>query len=547
MIAHTPRTYAELTAALAAAPTPTRPYSARLDALAERLRGSARCDLRALFACDAEYAATLRLFTSTRLGCDDLLVVLLGRLTEACARACAGRDVVAICDTTAFTLAGLAGRSGARARHGAPDGDAKALGRLPGGGATPGLKAHVVFCVDARDHRPLGLAHVLLYAAGGVTAKSAPRHERESARWCDAMAAALAGPLAGAARVTFVADAEADQFVLLSGGFLAAGAGGPGAGGPEVRWCFRMQYDRPVWREGRAYHSPHHPKVSTYLDGDGDAVVESRRRVRLPSSGKRAGRHADLRLRSAGVRVRRPKATGPGDFRGRELPRAARVHVTAVDECDGRGRPREVLGKRARTRLAERTGTHPPLRWVLATSFPVADAEAQAAVVRLYRSRWLVELFFRLVKTDGAAVERARTRRVDRWECLLLLCMEGALDAEALVAMRDDVDGDPAAVFDREERAVLEADDYARCHPAPVPGVTRPGGPGRAYRSPNKQPPATVAWYAHQVAILGGYGGNRSHPPGRTAMAKGLRILRDRVTALRQRDQFERDGPKSVG
>ena len=155
MISYTPRTDAELTAALAVAPRPTAPFLARLARLTAVLSRSARCDLRARFDSDAEYAATLRLFGSTRVSRRELLVLLLGRQREACAAACLGRDVVAILDTTTFTLPGLAGRQGGPGRQAeAPE---ATFGHL-GDGATPGVKAHVVFCCEARTHRPLGLA-----------------------------------------------------------------------------------------------------------------------------------------------------------------------------------------------------------------------------------------------------------------------------------------------------------------------------------------------------------------------------------------------------
>ena len=166
---------------------------------------------------------------------------LLAAVYDACARRARGRRVRALCDTTEFNLRGLAGRAAAH--------DADLLGILSDG-AAPGLKAHVVYCVDEVTAAPVGFAHVCLFATerarvrGQARGKARERalEERESARWRDAVTAALAGPLAGAAAVTVVADAETDQCAFLAAGFPEAGA----VAGPAVGYCVRIRYDRLV-------------------------------------------------------------------------------------------------------------------------------------------------------------------------------------------------------------------------------------------------------------------------------------------------------------
>jgi hypothetical protein len=109
-----------------------------------------------------------------------------------------GRDhVLAIQDTTHLSFP----------RHGG------ALG--PGGdGKVPGLFLHPVIALDAADGTALGLAagRVWTRAAEKVTARrKRALEDRESARWIEAGEAAKAA-LAGARRVTLIADRESDIY-----------------------------------------------------------------------------------------------------------------------------------------------------------------------------------------------------------------------------------------------------------------------------------------------------------------------------------------------
>ena len=192
------------------------------------------------------------------------------------------------------------------------------------------------------------------------------------------------------------------------------------------------------------------------------------------------------------VRLRRPKTSGPVAFRGVEPPRYAEAHVTAIEECDRRGAALPVArGAGAPAGGASGSGRNPPLRWVLATSFPVDDARRpgpRSSGCTAPGGSW--SCFFRLVKSDGAAMEQARTRRLDRWLCLLVIGMEGALDAEDLVghALR------------RRHRRPLRSSTPSdarswrptttpRCHPAPIPGIKRPGGPRSRLSLPQQTAP----------------------------------------------------------
>ncbi len=176
-------------------------------------------------------------------------------------------------------------------------------------------------------------------------------------------------------------------------------------------------------------------------------------------------------------------------------------------------------------------GHSAPVHWTLATSFPVATAAEQRAALTLYGHRWLVELYFRLLKSDGLGLEATRVRRVDHWVALLLLGMDEVLRAEELVSLRSGDARGAHEAFGADEVAVLDADAHARTRP--------PGRGGRVYASVNGEPPGTVSYYVVQVAILGGYAGGKGSPPGRRVIARGLTRLGDRVRALRQQRRYD--------
>ena len=163
------------------------------------------------------------------------LYEMTGAAFERTQAACAGRDVLAVQDTTVIRSAG-------------------------GGGSF----LHAMIAVDAASGAVLGAldARFMECTEGGkASCRSRGFEDRQSVRWLDP--ARKAGELTGAARVTVVADREADMFelfahrpahvhllvramhdrVLIGGGKLAAEiAAGPHLGYGGV--------SKPCWREG---------------------------------------------------------------------------------------------------------------------------------------------------------------------------------------------------------------------------------------------------------------------------------------------------------
>jgi hypothetical protein len=124
---------------------------------------------------------------------------------EQTARRVAGRDVVAIQDTSELALGGR------RAR-------AAGYGPVGKGGAVGGLLLHPVLAVEVGSEALLGLASLRVWNRSGGKCANRRRRElakKESHRWIDGMERA-GEVLATAARVTVLTDREGDIYELFA-------------------------------------------------------------------------------------------------------------------------------------------------------------------------------------------------------------------------------------------------------------------------------------------------------------------------------------------
>ena len=201
-------------------------------------------------------------------------------------------------------------------------------------------------------------------------------------RWFDAVEAAERR-ISGRAQPIHVADREADFFSLLA-------------------LMDEHGYDYVV----RAKHNRGAKAGDTEFVETLDAALAGAEFV--------AERTVDLSARSAGAR--------PPDSRRKHPPRARRpahLHFRFIEvELQPPPKPQtstaanQPLSYRPmRSRAIEVVERDPaqgvdPVRWVLLTSQPVEDVEQMLRVVDQYRSRWLIEEFFKALKTGCAYLKR---------------------------------------------------------------------------------------------------------------------------------------------
>jgi hypothetical protein len=124
------------------------------------------------------------------------------------------------------------------------------------------------------------------------------------------------------------------------------------------------------------------------------------------------------------VRAREPKVAC--NNRGRCQARAARqaeveVRATHVTLHPPRRRDRELPPLVVNVVIVREIAPPPgedPIEWILLTSLPIATVEEIAAVIQYYCVRWMMEIFFRTLKS-GCRVEDRRFETIDR----IYLCL----------------------------------------------------------------------------------------------------------------------------
>jgi hypothetical protein len=318
------------------------------------------------------------------LSCEDVTFeALIAQHIERTARRCASgaAALYAIHDTTVCTFPGETHRTG--------------LGRV--NGQKQGFCAHVTLAVSADGKRvPLGLLGCELFTKGG------DRHigEGESKRWhrgIDGACTRVGDPR----KVIHVADREGDMYWLLAAMV-----------GADQRFIVRAAQDRVVEIEAEGLTSLFTAVRETRQTYDLDVPVAPRGRAGRTGAEResfpaRDARVAHLSFAALSLRLHRPKRAD------RKLPKQIDVNVVHVFE----------LGPPAGEQ---------PIEWLLLTSEPIDSDVAIGNVVEGYRTRWIVEEYFKTIKT-GCAFE---SRQLESFKTLTNMLAYSLVVAYALLLMR---------------------------------------------------------------------------------------------------------------
>ena len=349
---------------------------------------------------------------------------------------CEGRHVLAIQDTTVV--------------------------RSQGGG---GLYLHPTLAVDAESGAILGLAHgCFLSRTEGRKAgrRSRPAKDKESGRWIEG-AERSASVCASAARITHIADREADIFALF-------------ARRPEgTDLLVRAAHDRALDDGGRLF---------ARIDA---LPVAGRAAFDLPAKPGRKARRARLAARFMTVCLARPRHGLAED-----LPRS--VTLTLVDIREDAAPAGEA-----------------PIHWRLFTTHAVGDAAGAFAVAGLYRRRWAIEQLFRTLKTRGFDIEGILIEDEAPLRRLVMATLIAAVVIQQMVHARDGAPG-PGPLrpltdaFEPEDHTLLEA-FCARLQ-------------GKTERQKNPHARGSLAYAAWVCARLGGWTGYYGKP-GPIVMLQG--------------------------
>ena len=381
----------------------------------------------------------------------DRLIESWSDQTRAAAR---GRHVLGLQDTSEIKFA-------------TTEDDRRGLGKIKKGNAF-GLLLHPLLGVDADSGICLGLVTGKLWTRSDVVKTphdKRPLAEKESRRWIET-AQAGKDVLGEAGMITIIGDREED--------FYAAWVHVPGG---KVHLLTRLMHDHALEGGG------------TLRQTAGLVAVADRQTVELRERGGRKPRKARLALRFGAAALKRPNMVE------KDLPRSVTVNfVEVIEENPPKGTE--------------------AVHWLLLTTHKIETVGDAWKIIGWYKQRWLIEQFFRVLKSQGLRIEDSQLQTAQRLEKMVAIAAKAAAIIIQLVQARDGRDHQPA----RLAFCLNEIDTLAALNQT-LEGKTAP--------QKNPHPKASLAWAAWIIAKLGGWNGYKSsRPPGPITFHNGLTYFR---------------------
>ena len=432
----------------------------RLLAIARRLQDDSRTAFPNSLQSSAELEGFYRFVNSGAFEACDILEPHRQRTAERAAKA---GTIVVVHDTTTLDFPGRTPRPG--------------LGVTTEG--KHGFLAHVSLAVSASDAlTPLGVLGVDTFTRSGEkwreTKKSRTKvrddPERESLRWWRSVEPIEHGRWS-LFEAIHVMDAEADFFELLCRLHNAA-----------ARFVIRVGQQKRI-----------------VVDGDVEVPLRAKADQLTPF----AWRTVELTSRKYAPRTARSKLKRhpPREARTAKLAIAStaiEIKQTTYSALQGSG----VCLNLVRVWEPDPPKDAPAVEWLLLTTEPATTRAELIAVVDLYRARWLIEEFFKALKT-GCSVEQRQLDSYDALQRMLAIFVPIAYRLLLLRGMeRQRPRASPTTAFSVTELRIMRSHDSTREMP----------------------PMKTLADALLYLARMGGHLKNNG-PPGWQTLARGYQRL----------------------
>lgn len=323
----------------------------RLKKVAEQISASSESSLPKIFGNDGQLDGAYRFFNNEAVIPEE---VLESHIKCTAQRATNEGKVLIIHDTTQFAFKGEA---------------RKGLGRVSDGNAE-GFFAHLSFCA-ALNGQPLGVIELTAFSHTNKRSRSLTRQEsqynpdRESLRWPDAVHKSEER-LYDKAQAIHIMDREGDSIELLAD-LLEH----------NYRFVIRIAHDRRLNSNPRDINVPKLYETLALEPTIIKCEVPISRRTKSQSSRAhpaREGRIATLEIRAQQLDI------SPSNSSPAHLPDCLPlnfIEVREVNTPDG----------------------EEPILWRLVTTESIDLVEQILAVVDCYRRRWLIEEYFKVLKT----------------------------------------------------------------------------------------------------------------------------------------------------
>lgn len=300
-----------------------------------------------------------------------------------------------------------------------------------------------------------------------------PIEEKESFRWLTGFR--LASQLAGEfpeMQIVSVADREADIYdILLEAQQHATSAD----------YVIRAKDNRCTAKRDPDSGPAVYHKVREEVRA---SEIRVTRTIDLPQTPKRKARQAELEIRAIQVVVKPPH--------GRSHLPSVTHNVVLVEEVHGPNDGTDVS-------------------WLLMTTLPIESIDEVFLVIDYYIARWIIEVFFRTLKT-GCSVEEIQLEKMDR--------VKRCLAFYKIIAWRIMY----LTYLNRESPSLPCTAVFTECEWKSVWCVTM--------QQELPASPPTLSGFISLLARLGGYNNRRKErPPGPQTIWVGLRRMTDLATA----------------
>jgi hypothetical protein len=326
----------------------------RLGKIAEALSLNPSAGLPRAMRTDAALEATYRFMSNPNVSPERILEP---HFEATCERARGNRPTLVVHDTTELAFNG--------------DGRRERLGRT--GSAKAGFFAHVALAVSSDDDRlPVGLLGLMPWARTNPatprkkrrTSAYMTRPKKESNRWAE-LVAQVEDRVSGRAALIHVMDREADKYEVFDEIVRA-----------ESSFVIRVSHNRALVADERNARLLGDAVENASIALVREVPLSRRRRKyrRVYTNHPRDARLAHLAIAATSVEISRSPMNHPD-----VLPTLP-VNVVNVFEVD----PPE--GEEA-------------VDWMLLTNLPITTASEMEFVVDCYRARWIIEEFFKAIKT----------------------------------------------------------------------------------------------------------------------------------------------------
>ena len=451
----------------------------RLTQVLAQLSGHPTASIPAGCGGNAELTGAYRLFDNEKVNFDN---VLQPHIESTRRRVADQSTVLLVQDTTEIDLT-------------RPEQQVAGAGRLDGG-ARRGLFLHPLHAFTP-DGTPLGTLQATVWtrdepappaAERSALRKHTPIEEKESQRWVDMLRHAREEARRNSeTQFVCLADSEADIYELF-----AEAEEEPG----EIDWIVRACQNRALQPQGE----------KTPENAESDAAETNRVREQVLKQDVLFTHTINVRGRTAKVAC---------EQRGRRQPRQSRIAELEVRAARVTLRPpwrhdRKLPAVTVNVVLVSEINAPAddvPVEWILLTSLPIDEVEDVRQVIQYYCVRWMIEIFFRTLKT-GCRVEERQFEHVDRFlPCLAVYLIVTWRTLYVCRLGREFPDVSCEVIFEPEEwKSVYHV----------------------VHRQPPPDKPPTLQQMVRMVAQLGGYvNRKRSDEPGPQTVWLGLQRAHD--------------------